>query len=121
MEKKDKNALIQLNDYVMKNKLQAQYMYDVHTTSSMVVLFSCVIRIGITMTHKHYGQSKKEAKMKACEHMLQLVAKSPPLVRLVTNLDTYALWAGIEQYVTLQYNDQVRTVRVTSTNHDDDE
>jgi len=115
MEKKDKNALVQLNDYVMKNKLQAHYMYDVHTTSSMVVMYSCAIRIGITMTPKHYGQSKKEAKLKASENMLQLVAKTPPLVRLVTNLDTYALWAGIDQYVTLQYNDEVRTVCLTST------
>jgi hypothetical protein len=115
MEKKDKNALVELNDYVTKNKFQAHYMYEMHTTSSMVVMYSCVIRIGISMTDKHYGQSKKEAKMKASENMLQLVAKSPPLVRLINNLDTFALWAGIDQYVTLQYNDEVRTVCVTST------
>lgn len=109
-----KNALVQLNDYIMKNKLQAHYTYDVHTTSAMCVTYSCIIRIGVIMTTRHYGQSKKEAKLKACENMLELVAKSTPLVRLITSLDTYALWIGMDQFVTLQSGDDIRTVRVTA-------
>lgn len=107
-----KNALILINDYVMRHKLQANYNFNMHIAKDCKTTFSCFLRIGIVITNMSYGTSKKIVKLKAAEEMLKMISSETtnPMVKLQTPIDAYALWNGIDQYVTLQNGKVVKTV-----------
>jgi hypothetical protein len=108
-----KNALILINDYAMRHKVQANFNYNMHITEECQLTYSCFLRIGILLTEVQYAHSKKAAKLKAADAMLKMLSsKSDAVVNLQSPIDAYALWNGVDQFVTLQNGTEFKTVRV---------
>lgn len=109
-----KNALILINDYAMRHKLQANFNYNMHITKECQMTYSCFLRIGILITEVQYAHSKKAAKLKAAEAMIKMLSSESghAVVNLQSPIDAYALWNGVDQFVTLQNGTEFKTVRV---------